>query len=194
MMNFSSYELTRSRNRWLEGNTVLMQDQIRVILRVRSDGATNVGAVCTLSDDSEGLRLGFDWFTPLPGGSTSKQHILYDEVSDLYWMAANQPTDHLQDPRPLHAQGFKGPPSNERRILNLYYSLDALNWLQAGTIAMSRNPLESFMYPFLLMDGDDLLVPSRTSLGGKNQHDANLATFHRVRDFRELALDIHPVL
>ena len=40
---------------------------------------------------------------------------------------------------------------------------------------------------------DDLLVIARTSLDGVNQHDSNLITLHRVRDFRSLALqDVHP--
>lgn len=73
----------------------------------------------------------------------------------------------------LRKLGFVGSPANERRILNLYYSLDSLNWFEAGTVAMSRNPLESFSYPSMLIDGEDLLVLSRTSLGGKNQHDTN---------------------
>ena len=36
------------------------------------------------------------------------------------------------------------PPGNELRILALMYSLDTVNWLQAGYIAMSRNPLEAY--------------------------------------------------
>ena len=69
---------------------------------------------------------------------------------------------------------------------------DALNWFDAGCVAMSRSPLESFSYASQLIDGDDLLVIARTSQGGKNQHDTNLVTLHRVVDFRNLALELRP--
>jgi hypothetical protein len=38
----------------------------------------------------------------------------------------------------------------------------------------------------LLIDGDDLVVMCRTSQGGLNNHDTNLITLHRIRDFRHL--------
>ncbi len=39
----------------------------------------------------------------------------------------------------------------------------------------------------LLIDGDDLLVAARTSRNGAHQHDNDLTTFQRVRNFRERA-------
>jgi hypothetical protein len=49
----------------------------------------------------------------------------------------------------------------------------------------------AFQYPDWLIEGDDLVVLSRTAyddrLGGAaTAHDANYLTFHRFRDFREL--------
>jgi hypothetical protein len=81
---------------------------------------------------------------------------------------------------------------NERRILVLMYSLDCLNWFQAGCVGMWKSPLRSFHYVFPLIDGPDLLILSRTSVNAPNQHDSDLITFHRVRSFRDLALDLHP--
>jgi hypothetical protein len=57
---------------------------------------------------------------------------------------------------------------------------------------MSANPLQSFHYAAPLIDGDDLLIISRTSRDANNQHDSDLVTFHRVADFRRLALDLRP--
>ena len=78
---------------------------------------------------------------------------------------------------------------------------------------MSRNPLESFHYASPVIVGDDLLVLSRSSIGaadryraytwnpgvpsGKaklpyNNHDSNMITLHRVKNFRSLALDLRP--
>lgn len=78
------------------------------------------------------------------------------------------------------------------RILMLMYSIDALNWFQAGCIAMAPKLRQSFMYASLLVDGQDMLVLSRTSREGQDQHDADQCTFHRVRDFRRLAHDLYP--
>lgn len=72
------------------------------------------------------------------------------------------------------------------------YSLDALNWFQAGCVAMSSSIFEAFSYASQLIRGDDLLVISRTSQGGFNQHGTNLVTLHRIGNFRESALDLKP--
>jgi len=53
-------------------------------------------------------------------------------------------------------------------------------------VSISPSSMESFSYASLLAHGDNLLVLSRTSRAGKNQHDTNLITLHRVRDFRQL--------
>jgi len=176
---------------WLEGNVVEVKNEIKVLLRVETGGIPNIAAVETLNE--ENLKLSFDFFIPFPGGQC-KFFIQYDSVSGYYWMTANQVTDHLRDPLVLRKKGFKGLPYQERRILNLYYSLDALNWFYAGTIAMSKNIMEAFSYPSFTFDNNDILVLSRTSINGKNQHDTNMITLHKVRQFRSLALDLKPVL
>ena len=55
---------------------------------------------------------------------------------------------------------------------------------------MTRNPLEAYSSASVLVRGGDLLLLSRTSQGDKNQHDTNLVTLHRVKQFRTLALDL----
>ena len=49
---------------------------------------------------------------------------------------------------------------------------------------------DSFSYASNLIDGDDLVVLSRTSVGDASQYDTNLITCHRVTGFRRLALDL----
>jgi hypothetical protein len=148
----------------------------------------------------------------MPGGQ-NKFKILYDEKSGLFWTCSTMVPDPYQPPDPLADRGFSGTPGNMRRILMLNYSIDGLNWFQAGCVAMSRNPLESFYYSSQVIVGDDLLVLSRSSIGaahlyrdytwnsgvasGKaklpyNNHDSNMITLHRVKDFRSLALDLKP--
>ena len=188
-----SFEDKIAEDSWLEGNVIDVGGEIRVILRTIIDAHSTAGlaAVCGLEDDGKQLSYRFLQFYPMPGAQC-KFYIVYDDASGLFWTTVTRPTNTWQDREPLKKIGFAGAPGNERRILILMYSLDALNWFDAGCVAMSRSPLESFSYASQLIDGDDLLVIARTSQGGKNQHDTNLVTLHRVVDFRNLALELRP--
>jgi hypothetical protein len=180
---------------WLEGNVIDVRGEMRVLLRARIDGMStaNLAGVCALEDDGRKMRYRFLQFYPMPGGQC-KFHIVHDAAGGLFWTTVTIPTDTWQDPEPLRELGFRGPPGNERRILILMYSLDALNWFQAGCVAMDRHPCHAFSYTSQLVDGDDLLILARTSQGGRNQHDTNMITLHRVQGFRDLAVDLTPSL
>ena len=177
---------------WIEGNVISVQGQLRNILRVHMKGRATVGiaGICDLDDDGQRMDYRFSQFCPMLGGQC-KFHIVFDEVSQLFWTAVTPPVDTFSpDEGKLKEAGFRGPPGNERRILILIYSLDAQNWFQAGCVAMSRKVVESFSYSSQLIVGEDLLVLARSSVKGLNQHDTNLITLHRVKNFRELALDL----
>jgi hypothetical protein len=113
-------------------------------------------------------------------------------------MLSNLPSDsqNVAFAEQLEARGFSnisGGAGDDRRFLVLSYSVDALNWFNAACLAMAPDPLQSFHYAAPLVDGDDLLFLSRTSRDAPNQHDSDLITFHRVRDFRRLAPNcMHP--
>ena len=183
---------------WLEPNVVNVSGRLMTLSRVEMDcrDTTNICGICELTDDGTGLELEFVQFHPLPGAGC-KFHILHDDVSRLFWMTTNLVTDSHDSQGwngTLRARGFMGDPGNERRFLMLMYSIDALNWFQAGCLATSRNPIQSFHYVAPLIDGADLVVASRTSINAPNQHDSDIATFHRLKDFRSLALDLYPEL
>jgi hypothetical protein len=179
---------------WLEPNVVRVNGRIRVILRMIVDeyATANLAAVCDLHDDGERLHLSFGQFDPLPGGQ-NKFFILYDPVSPLFWMLSNLVTDSqdvFNNHDALIATGYLGGTGNERRFLMLSYSVDASNWFSAGCVARGTNILQSFMYPSASVSGPDLILTSRTSRNGHNQHDADLVTFHRVKNFRSLAMNL----
>ncbi len=185
------------RDHWLEPNVVNVRGRLMVFSRPRIAAQTtaNICGICDLTDDGEELELKFTQFYPVPGGQ-NKLHIIYDEVSKLFWTPATLVTDsqdqigYCQEAR--KRREFTGTGGNERRILMLMYSVDALNWFQAGCVAMAPKLRQSFMYACPLIDGPDLLVLSRTAHDARDQHDADLCTFHRVRDFRRLALNLYP--
>jgi hypothetical protein len=172
---------------FLEGNVVNVRGELRVMLRTIIDGHTTPGlaSVCRLEDDGREMNYRFVQFYPMPGAGC-KFFIVYDERTDLFWTAVTIPTDTWQDREPLRKMGFQGPPGNERRVLVLMFSRDALNWFQAGFVAIAPSMIESFSYTTNLVRGDDLLICARTSIGGKHQHDTNLVTLHRVKNFRAL--------
>ena len=176
---------------WIEGNVVCVNGELRNILRTCIDGYStgSIAAVNRVHDTDTGLVCEFMQYSAMPGAQCKFQ-IVHDPPSNLFWTAANLQTRSWHDWNTFQARTQAGPPGNERRILALLYSLDAVNWLQAGVVAMSRKPLEAFSYASILPYGSDLLILSRTSLGGINQHDTNLVTLHRVPRFRELALDL----
>ena len=182
---------------WLEPNVVNVNGNIRVFSSCVIDGyaTANIAAVCDVKDDKKKIDLSFSQYCSLPGGQC-KFYIKYDKQSKLFWMASNIPTDSqemIHDWDEIRAgKAFNGGPGNERRILMLSYSADSLNWFQAGCIAMSKKPIQSFMYPSFDFDGDDIVLISRTSSESNSQHDADMSTFHRIRNFRELALDLFP--
>ena len=180
----------RRADHWLESNLVEVKSEILGFHRLRIPGGAGHGlthqstaglaAVTNLTDDGKTLKHSFGQFYPIPGAQ-NKFHMIRDEPSGLYWMAGNIPVDSLGRP----------PGGDDRRILILMYSVDAHNWFQAGCVAMSKKPREAYNYASLLPDGDDLLLAVRTALGGRHsQAKSTHITFHRVRGFRSLALDL----
>ena len=80
---------------------------------------------------------------------------------------------------------YRGSPANERRWLFLHYSIDCLNWFPAGCVARwPGNVDRSFMYPSGVIDGEDMVILSRTSRDSGDEHDADLCTIHRIPNFR----------
>ncbi len=183
-------------NMVLESNVVDVNGRMMAIGRVVCDeyGTANFSAVFHIEDTDGELKLTFQQFYPLPGGQC-KFNIVEDPITKLYWMASNLPTNTLNliDYYDLlQKTEYVGGPGNERRILTLWYSLDALNWIPAGIIAKADSMLQAFMYPSMVIDGEDLVMVSRTAVEASCQHDADYATFHRVPNFRKLAMDLSP--
>jgi hypothetical protein len=174
----------------LEPNVVQVGDRLMAISRgvISSYNTANMGVIFDITDKEGQLRLEFTQFYPLPGGQC-KFFIIHDKVSKLFFMLSNLVTDS-QDSLNMKKKPVYGGTGNERRMLFLFYSRDALNWFPAGCVAKMPEMDQSFMYPSAVIDGNDLALISRTSKNGKNQHDADLCTFHRIRDFRKLAMNL----
>lgn len=179
---------------WLEPNTVDVGGRIRVFARCVIDQSATASIASVFDYDEQSDQLSFTQFTAWPGAQ-HKFFIIHDTNCSMYWMLSNLVTnsqDLLNWGERMREVNYRGGPGNERRWMFLHYSIDCLNWFPAGCVARWPEHLHrSFMYPSAVVDGDDLVVLSRSSRDSGDQHDADLCTIHRVRDFRGLAMDLH---
>lgn len=185
---------------YLEPNVLNVRGQLRVLAAVKPNRQSTTGlcAVLDVRDEGGAVGLEFAQYHPMPGGHL-KFCIAWDEASRLFWAVVNLAADGQG------AFGWEGggdafdrergrtfAGGNDRRFLMLMYGVDGLNWFPAGCVARAGKLSQSFMYGTLAIDGEDMGVISRTSVNAPNRHDADCATFHRVRNFRALAMDLAP--
>jgi hypothetical protein len=157
-------------------------------------GATNLACIAkvveaedgtistTFAASPAGVRM---LYVPCPGGHM-RFHILYDEVTRLYWLLSSLSTDSMTRPERLPSTRFNLP-NNERHTLALHYSRNCVDWCLAGIVARGETPQQARHYASACIDGDDLHVLSRSGdHRARSAHDGNLITFHTMRDFRAL--------
>jgi len=124
-------------------------------------------------------------FVPCPGGQM-KFHILYDEITQLYWLLSSQATDSMTRAELLPSDRFDLP-NNERHRLQLHFSKNCIDWCFAGLVDMGSSYKQSRHYASMVINGDDLYIASRTGDGNnKSAHDTNMITLHVIKNFREL--------
>jgi hypothetical protein len=183
-------------SQYLEPNVIDVNGQLRVLCatKIKRPTTTNLCAVLDATDDGTKLDLKFTQYAGMPGGHL-KFCVLRDDVSKLFWATANLSADSQGifdwEEKTKTAGKFK-PNASDRRFLMLQYSADGLNWFPAGCLAQAAKLSQSFMYARPVLDGNDLAIVARSSINAPNQHDADTCTFHRVRDFRRLALNLVP--
>lgn len=125
-------------------------------------------------------------FVPMPGGEM-KFYMLYDEKTSLYWLLSSQMTNCMKKPGVTEPVRTYLGNRNERNRLQLSFSSDCYDWCHAGMVAFTTDEKQSRHYASMAIDGDDLLVASRSAdADGKSAHDNNMITFHRIHDFRKL--------
>lgn len=164
------------------------------LLRTGNGIASNVAARVVVEDRGGKLRCRFDKFTFDPGLGCTHAYVLYDAATALYWLASNVTRGGKRKGKSSRIQ----EPGRERTALGLFYSQNSMDWFMAGLPAYTSDMVHSFQYPHFIFDGEDLLLISRSHVesplteetaghGRATAHNANAATFHRVRNFRSLA-------
>jgi hypothetical protein len=66
-------------------------------------------------------------FVPCPGGQM-KFHILYDQVSRLYWLLSTQAIDSMTRAELMPPERY-ALPSNERQRLQLHFTKNYIDWV-----------------------------------------------------------------
>jgi hypothetical protein len=180
----------------LEPNLIEVNGQLRLLtaVRFRRPQMSSLCAALDVRDEEGRLELGLHHFSTLPGGQL-KSCLLRDEVSGLFWATSNLPMeseDLFGWAKEENERGRYKSTAGDRRFLVLSFGLDGLNWFPAGCVAQAGRLSQSFMDARLVVDGNDLAIVARASIQAPNQLDADHVTFHRVRDFRGLALKLPP--
>jgi len=189
-------KFTTQPSQYLEPNVVEVNGHLRVLaaVKIKRPTTSNLCAVLDATDDGTKLDLKFTQYSGMPGGHL-KFCVLRDDASKLFWATANLSADNQGafdgEKKAIENGNFKAAAS-DRRFLMLLYSMDAMNWFPAGCVAQAAKLSQSFMYARPVVDGDDLAIIARSSVNAPNQHDADYCTFHRVHDFRHLALNLYP--
>ncbi len=189
---------------WLETNVVQFTDPdhiwcdesghtFHLWMRAHT-GGTGYAAIMKVIEKADGTMITVPekvpsgkevFFVPCPGGQM-KFHILYDEVTKLFWLLSTQATDSMIRPDRMERRRFDLP-NNERQRLTLHFSRNCVDWCFAGLVDAAEKPWESRHYASMAIRGDDLIVMSRS--GDENAasaHNGNIITCHRVENFREL--------
>ncbi len=189
---------------WLESNVVQITDPkhywydptgktFHIFMRAHT-GITNLGCVIKAVEQEDGsIKTMFQTapsgkkhlYLPLPGGQM-KFSVVYDDKTKLYWMVGNQSTDSMTKPEFLPDDRF-GLGDNERRRLVLHFSKNMVDWCFAGVVAIGESERSSRHYCQMVIKDDNLLIMSRSGdLESKDAHNGNIATFHKVKNFRDL--------
>ncbi len=169
---------------WLEGNAVAdPQGNIVNILRVDNPRVPEKAAIVRISKD--GTTTTFDPaedFIDFPGGA-KKFTIRQDPNGDGYWSIASIIPERHAD---------AGRPGGIRNTLALIQSKDLRTWETRCVLLYHPDVTKhGFQYVDWQFEGDDLIAACRTAWddgegGARNNHDANLLTFHRWKNFRSL--------
>ncbi|WP_167613715.1 T9SS type A sorting domain-containing protein [Maribellus sediminis] len=131
------------------------------------------GPPIVASSESEAHQMFSQDLFNLPG-SGSKYTAKYDSVTNKYWALTSY--SHF---------------NYNRAGIALWSSSNLKSWTKERQVFEGKSgAFHGFNYPFMEIDGDDVVFVLRTAWEndrGQAQrwHDANMLTFHRIRNFRE---------
>ena len=121
-------------------------------------GSAGTGAMTTQLEHAPSGKT--DALCAVPRRADEVPRALRRETA-LYWLLSTQATDSMVRPERMAADRYNLP-NNERRRLQLHFSKDMVNWCFAGLVAVGPVEKASRHYASMAIDGEDLVVLSRS--------------------------------
>ena len=184
---------------WLEGNVVQRRSDGKIfnILRVHGN-SDEIAAFYEVSADGKKATLKHnDMFLRL-SGACKKFFIVYDEKTKKYFALSNYILERYRGEVKNCPHKIKC--ERTRNTLALLESKDLMNW-KVKSVILTDHDIEhsGFQYPTMIIDGDDLIALVRTAFRVNNsiadsQHNSNLITFHRIKNFRDRTMQSKPLM
>ncbi len=177
--------------KFIEGNMVATPYGLYNILRASSKQTSQLAAKVTVTSPS---KLSFDVSKDMitfPGGG-KKFTIRYDEQSQRYWTLSNPAASKYVGMKNdgYYRNGITHDLVRNRLVL--CYSADLVTWVPYKVVLENEDPFfHGFQYVDWQFDGKDIVAvcrmacPEQRGLPNR-QHDANLLSFLRVANFRNL--------
>ena len=175
----------------IEGNMVTTANGLYNILRASSKQTSQLAAKVTVTSPSKLTFSVSNDFVTFPGGG-KKFTIRYDEQSHRYWTLSNPAASKYVGMKNdgLYKNGITHDLVRNRLVL--CYSTDLTTWVPYKVVLEDGDPFfHGFQYVDWQFDGNDLVAvcrmacPERRGLPYR-QHDANILSFLRVTNFRNL--------
>lgn len=191
LIPFDSTWLAGNFGGWVEGNALVAPTgEVVNILRVQDKGSfEEKAAIVRISPDGTKATFNPDKdFINFPGGS-KKFVIKYDSKSKKYWTISNYIPEDVKPaiekiPKVKYA-------THVRNTLALCSSVDLVNWKVNKIVLKHPDVLKhAFQYADWFIEGRDIVFVSRTAFddglgGAHNNHNSNLITFHKIKNFRK---------
>ena len=148
----------------IEGNMVERDGHLFNILRTMRTG---ISLQMTVAPHPEQIMDSPVMLTEFPLSAVSKFEIKKDPQSSVYIALGNDS-------------------QYKRKRLVMAVSNDLNTWRIVYEIADARGTEDAYSYPDFIFSGEDILLLSRTAYNGaKNNHDTNMITFHKIKNFRQ---------
>ena len=181
---------------FIEGNVVATPDgRLYNLLRASNKNTSLTAMLAPIKSITEIAAISAGNLVNMPGGG-KKFTVRYDEQSGRYWAITNPASSSSQNGSAgkTHNGIYSGGITYDlvRNRLVLIYSTDLQTWYQYKEIISDKDPFfHGYQYADWQFDGSDIVLVSRTACPEERglpvrQHDANILTFHRIKNFRTL--------
>lgn len=176
----------------IEGNAVnLREGGVVNLIRTNSTSTSKIATILHVHGaDSLSFDSG-DGIVVMPGGG-KKFTCRYDPVSDLYWALTNPDAEEKVTHDGIYRKGMSH--SLMRNRLALICSRDLHEWRVVDDSVLYDPDyfFHGFQYADWVFDGDDIAAVVRVAAPEsrglpQRQHDSNMMTFVRIRNFRNAA-------